>query len=87
MQVSIRFKPDAVFRSASGQDILTIASHKEALRELQAAYESNEKIRFGSPVTGLKKSQLSSCSFSSNGLAVLEEHGGGKAIYSFHNPV
>ena len=87
MQVTIRFKPDAVFKTASEQDILTIASHKEALSEHQAAYESNEKIRFGSMGAGLKASQFSSCALISNGLAVLEEYDGGTAVYSFYTPI
>ncbi|MEN7344275.1 MAG: hypothetical protein AAAFM81_15090 [Pseudomonadota bacterium] len=87
MQVTIRFRPDAVFKTANEQDILTLASHKEALSELQVAYESSEKIRFGSMGTGLKASLLSSCAFISNGLAVLKEYDGATAVYSFYNPI
>ena len=87
MRVLVRFNPKAASRSVNEEGLFSLSSHKEALNRLRSAMESKEEIRFGSIGSGLKESRQESCSFTSNGLAVLVEHGGNEAIYSYHEPV
>jgi hypothetical protein len=68
----------------SRQKVFTREAHREALRLLRDAYQSRAEMRFGLMGTGLAAESSGTCRFRSRALAVLEEQGGGSAVYSVH---
>jgi hypothetical protein len=61
-------------------------TYRAALAMLSNAAGAPTPERFGQMGTGLVTS-AKPCTFRSRGLAILEEHGGGNGVYSFHEPI
>jgi hypothetical protein len=86
LSVTARFARESLSRSKWTRELVTEAAHAAALQNLATAATNHTPIRFGSMGSGLAPVGTDRCVTKSEGLAVFEEPGGSRAVYSFHGP-
>ena len=87
LAVTARFEREPFWRRTWSRELVTEASHAEAVEVLRQAAANRAPVRFGSMGTGLGPTGTGPCSMRSKGLALIEENGGTKAVFSFHDPI
>lgn len=87
LTVEIAFDREPFWQRTWSREQVSAATHSEALGKLRRAAAKRAPIRFGSMGSGLAPVASDPCVVRSRGLAILEEAGGEKAIFSFHDPL
>ena len=86
-RISTKFQPEPLGRRTWSRDLVTERTHREALVRIAQAAKSGAVIRFGEMGPGFKYPPTRPCELESHGLALVEENGGGKEVYSFYGAI
>lgn len=87
LTVAVDFDPEPPFKRTWSKDIVTKATHSEALEFVEKAASTTAEIRFGQIGAGLAFVEGTPCAGRTKGLAVMFEPDGRQAVYAFHDPI